>query len=46
VLLGNGKAGHASKRQLAQLLKRTQSTITYAVSWGKAIVEDISYMIE
>jgi putative transposase len=32
--------------QLAQLLKRTQSTITYAVRRGKAIVEDSSYMIE
>jgi putative transposase len=32
--------------QLAQLLKRTQSTITYAVRRGKAIIEDNSYLIE
>lgn len=32
--------------QLSQLLKRTQSTITYAVRRGKAIVEDNSYVIE
>jgi hypothetical protein len=32
--------------RLAQLLKRTQSAITYAVQRGKAIVEDNSYLIE
>ncbi len=31
--------------QLAQLLKRTQSAMTYAVRRGKAIVEDNSYRI-
>ena len=32
--------------QLAQLLKRTQSAITYAVRRGKVIVEDNAYLIE
>ena len=32
--------------QLAQLLKRTQSAITYAVRRGKSIIEDNSYLIE
>ncbi len=32
--------------QLAQLLNRTQSAITYAVRRGKTIVEDNSYLIE
>jgi putative transposase len=32
--------------QLAQLLNRAQSTITYAVRRGKAIVENNSYLIE
>jgi len=32
--------------QLAQLLNRTQSAITYAVRRGKTIVEDNSYLVE
>ena len=32
--------------QLAQMLKRTQSAITYAVRRGKVIVDDHSYLIE
>lgn len=32
--------------RLAQLLKRTQSAITYAIRRGKVIVEDNSYVIE
>lgn len=32
--------------QLAQLLKRTQSAITYAVRRGKVLVEDNSYLLE
>lgn len=35
-----------TQSQLAQMLKRTQSAITYAVRRGKAIVEDNSYLIE
>jgi len=35
-----------TQSQLAQLLKRTQSAITYAVRRGKALVEDHSYLIE
>jgi putative transposase len=35
-----------SQSQLAQMLKRTQSAITYAVRRGKAIVEDNSYLLE
>jgi len=31
---------------LAQMLRRTQSAITYAVRRGKAIVENNSYLIE
>ena len=32
--------------RLAQLLKRTQSAITYAVRRGKVIIEDNSYLME
>ncbi len=34
------------QRQLAQMLKRSQSAITYAVRRGKAIVEDNSWRIQ